>query len=308
VEDLKFYYLRPNLKNLIKMKKRNFYTIIMLVAAAGLIIPAFNSCKAPGKNIGLQLYSIRDSIGRDVPAAIAKVSKMGYKFVEPAGYNNGKIYDMEPAAFKALCDANGLSVVSSHSGHDLPDSASLAATMAWWDASIEAHAAVGARYLVQASMGQSAYRSLDTLKLYCDYFNSVGEKCKAKGIRFGYHNHDKELSTKLNGQTVYDFMLANTDPSKVIFEMDLYWVVVGGANPVDYFNKYPGRFELWHIKDKEELGASGMMNFKAYWENAAKSGLQYGIVEVEEYNFDQFTSCAKSLDFLNKAAYVVMPK
>ena len=226
-------------------------------------MPVFNSCKAPGKNIGLQLYSIRDSIGRDVPAAIAKVSKMGYKFVEPAGYSDGKIYDMEPAAFKALCEANGLKILSSHSGQALPDSAGMAATMAWWDACIDAHAAAGAIYLVQPFMGGSAYHSLDTLKLYCDYFNAIGEKCKAKGIRFGYHNHDKELSTKIDGQTVYDFMLANTDPSKVTFEMDLYWTVVGGANPVDYFNKYPGRFELWHIKDKEEVGASGMMDFKA---------------------------------------------
>jgi len=290
------------------MKKRIFFRIIMLIAAAGLFMPVFNSCKAPGKNIGLQLYSIRDSIGRDVPGAIAKVSKMGYKFVEPAGYSDGKIYNMEPAAFKALCESNGLKILSSHAGHSLPDSAGMAAAMEWWDACIDAHAAAGAIYLVQASMGRSAYNSLDTLKLYCDYFNAIGEKCKAKGIRFGYHNHDRELSTKIDGQTVYDFMLANTDPSKVTFEMDLYWVVVGGANPVDYFNKYPGRFELWHIKDKEEVGASGMMDFKAYWENAAKSGMQYGIVEVEEYNYDEFTSCQKSIEWLNKASFVVMPK
>ena len=289
------------------MKRRSLLTIIISVTIAGMFTSLFSSCKAPGKNIGLQLYSIRDSIGRDVPGAIAKVSKMGYTFVEPAGYSDGKFYGMEPSAFKALCEANGLSLLSSISGQALPDSANRATTMAWWDACIEAHAAVGTRYLVQASMGRSAYTSLDTLKLYCDYFNAIGEKCKSKGIRFGYHNHDKELSTLLDGQTVYDFMLANTDPSKVIFEMDLYWVVVGGANPVDYFNKYPGRFELWHIKDKEELGASGMMDFKAYWENAAKSGLQYGIVEVEEYNFDEFTSCQKSIDFLNMKPFVVMP-
>ena len=109
------------------MKKRSFFTIIMLVAAAGLILPAFNSCKAPGKNIGLQLYSIRDSIGRDVPAAIAKVSKMGYTFVEPAGYSDGKFYGMEPSAFKALCETNGLKILSSHAGHSLPDSAGRAA-------------------------------------------------------------------------------------------------------------------------------------------------------------------------------------
>ncbi|MBK7709677.1 MAG: sugar phosphate isomerase/epimerase [Bacteroidales bacterium] len=290
------------------MKKRSLFTIIMLIAAAGLFLPVFNSCKAPGKNIGLQLYSIRDSIGRDVPAAIAKVSKMGYKFVEPAGYQDGKFYGMEPAAFKALCDANGLKILSSHSGQALPDSAGWEATMAWWDACIDAHAAVGTTYLVQPFMGGNAYTSLDTLKMYASYFNAIGEKCKAKGIRFGYHNHDKEFSTKLDGQTVYDVLVTNTDPSKVIFEMDLYWTVVGGANPVDYFNKYPGRFELWHIKDKEEVGASGMMDFKSYWENAAKSGMVYGIVEVEEYNFDQYTSCQKSIEWLNDSPFVVMPK
>jgi sugar phosphate isomerase/epimerase len=290
------------------MKKRNFFTMAMLVAAAGLFLPALNSCKAPGKNIGLQLYSIRDSIVRDVPGAIAKVSKMGYKFVEPAGYSDGKFYNMEPAAFKSLCETNGMKIISSHSGQALPDSAGREANMAWWDECIEAHAAAGSVYLIQPSMGRGAYSSLDTLKLYCVYFNAIGEKCKAKGIRFGYHNHDKEFSTKLDGQTVIDFMLANTDPSKVTFEMDLYWAVVGGANPVDYFNKFPGRFELWHIKDKAEVGASGMMDFPAYWANAAKSGLQYGIVEVEEYNFDEYTSCQKSIDWLNEQPFVVMPK
>ena len=77
---------------------------------------------------------------------------------------------------------------------------------------------------------------------------------------------------------------------------------------MDYFNKYPGRFELWHIKDKAELGASGKMDFASIWAAAAKSGMKYGIVEVEEYNFDQFTSCKKSLDFLNSQSFVVMPK
>lgn len=291
------------------MKKINFSTIIMLLVVAGLSSTTFYSCtNAPQKNIGLQLYSLRDSIRHDVPGTIAKVNKMGYKFVEPAGYADGKFYDMEPSAFKALLVANNMTMLSSHTGRPVPDSTNLEETMAWWDACIDAHVAAGAKYIVQPSMGRTAYESLTGLKAYCDYFNAIGEKCNAKGIRFGYHNHDKELSTKLDGQTIYDFMLANTDPSKVMFEMDLYWAVVGGANPVDYFNKYPGRFELWHIKDKEEIGASGMMDFAAIWTGVAQSGMQYGIVEVERYNFDEFTSCKKSIDFLNAADYVVMPK
>ena len=291
------------------MKKISTISLVLLMAVIGIFFSTFNSCKMERqKNIGLQLYSIRDSIMKDVPAAIAKVGKMGYKFVEPAGYSNGKFYKMEPAAFKALCKSNGLKILSSHTGQALPDSANLVKTMAWWDTCINAHVAVGAKFLVQPFMGGEAYRSLDTLKRYCDYFNAIGEKCKARGIRFGYHNHDKELSTKLEGQTIYDFMLANTDPGKVFFEMDLYWVVMGGANPVDYFNKYPGRFVLWHIKDEAEIGASGKMDFAAIWGSSAKSGMKYGIVEVERYNFDEFTSCKISLDTLNAAPYVKMPR
>lgn len=291
------------------MKKRSIISIVLSMAVMAFILSAFYSCNTtPRKNIGLQLYSIRDSIKKDVPAAIAKVGKMGYKFVEPAGYADGKLYGMEPAAFMALCKKNGLKVLSSHVGQELPDSANMAKTMAWWDACIDAHVAAGAKFLVQPFMGAAAYRSLDTLKLYCDYFNKIGEKCKAKGIQFGYHNHDKEFSTMLNGHIMYEFMLANTDPQKVTFEMDLYWARMGGANPVDYFIKYPGRFQLWHIKDKKEVGADDFMNFAQIWAAAPKSGMQYGVVEVEEYNFDQFTSCKMSLDFLNATPYVVMPK
>jgi sugar phosphate isomerase/epimerase len=292
------------------MKKRSFVSIALIMAAGSLVILSLYSYTTkPQKNLGLQLYSIRDSIIKNVPAAIAKVGKMGYKFVEPAGYENGKLYGIDPAAFKALCQSNGLTILSSHVGQDLPDAANWGKTMAWWDACIDAHVAAGAKFLIQPFMGDGAYRSLDTLKRYCEYFNKVGEKCKARGIQFGYHNHDKEFSTNLGGQIIYDFMMANTDPTKVIFEMDLYWTVMGGANPVDYFNKYPGRIQLWHIKDKKEIGgAETMMDFPAIWAAAPKSGMQYGIVEIEEYSFDQFTSCQKSIDFLNNAPYVVMPK
>lgn len=291
------------------MKKTNLLAILMLFAVAGLAL-TLNSCGPKGKYIGLQLYSLRDSITKDVPGTIAKVHKMGYKFVEPAGYNDGKFYGLEAADFKALCDKNQLPVLSSHTGRPVPDSANYAETMAWWDKCIDAHVTAGCKYLVQPSMGRTAYESKAGLKAYCDYFNEIGAKCAAKGIRFGYHNHSNEFKPIPDDSTmvIYDYMLQNTDPSKVIFELDLYWCVEGGANPVDYFNKYPGRFELWHIKDKEEIGASGKMDFKSIWAAADKSGMKYGVVEVEKYNFDEFTSCQKSLEFLNNAEYVKMPE
>jgi sugar phosphate isomerase/epimerase len=289
------------------MKKNRILSFIVIMAVAGLMSTLLMSLKAP-KNIGLQLYSIRDSIYKNVPAAIEKVGKMGYTFVEPAGYNNGKFYNMTPADFKTLCTKNGLGLLSSHTGQALPDAANWDKVMAWWDVCIEAHNAAGIKYIVQPFMDGNAFKSLETLKKYCEYFNAVGDKCKAKGIRFGYHNHDKEFSTQLDGKTIYDFMLNNTDPSKVMFQLDLYWCVEGGKNPVDYFNKYPKRFVSWHIKDKEEIGASGTMDFEAIWKAAKKSGMKYGVVEVEKYNFDQFTSCKKSIDFLTAAKYVKMPR
>jgi sugar phosphate isomerase/epimerase len=232
---------------------------------------------------------------------------MGYTFVEPAGYRDGKFYGMDPVEFKALCEKNGMHVLSSHTSHDLPDSTNYEETMAWWDQCIDAHVAAGAKYIVQPSMGRSAYESIENIGKWCAYFNEVGEKCNAKGIRFGYHNHSNEFTTVFGDTILYDFMLQNTDPAKVMFQLDLYWCVEGGKNPVDYFNKYPGRFELWHIKDKEEIGASGMMDFASIWAARDVSGMKYGIVEVEKYNFDQFTSCAKSYEFLNNAEYIVMP-
>jgi sugar phosphate isomerase/epimerase len=289
------------------MKKFSYVSTVLLFALCGIFLTTFNSCK-PSKNIGLQLYSVRDSIFRDVPGAIKKVGAMGYKFVEPAAYGNGKFYGMEPAAFKALCDKNGLKILSSHTGMNAPDSAHWDKVMAWWDTCIAAHAALGVKYIVQPFMGDTAYITLDGLKLYVKYFTAVGEKCNAKGIRFGYHNHSGEFLTKLDSTTVvYDYLVQNTDPAKVTFELDLFWCVQGKANPVDYFNKYPGRFELWHIKDFKEVGASGKMDFAAIWAAAAKSGMKYGIVENEEYSFDEFTSCQKSIEWLNNQKFVVMP-
>lgn len=290
------------------MKKRFIISTVLIIIISGALLTLSGWMAAPKKNIGLQLYSIRDSIRKNVPAAIEKVAKMGYTFVEPAGYANGKIYGLDPVEFKNLCEKNGMKVLSTHVGQNRPaNKAAWDKTMAWWDQCIDAHVAAGAKYIVQPSMGNDAYKSLDSLKKWCAYFNAVGEKCNAKGLRFGYHNHSNEFTTVLDGNTVYDFMVENTDPSKVMFEMDLYWCVEGKKNPVDYFNKYPGRFELWHIKDEKEIGASGKMDFKAIWAAAKVSGMKYGVVEVERYSFDQFTSCQMSIDWLNGESYVVMP-
>ncbi len=280
--------------------------ILFLVVMVAFLFAGLSSCEtAPKeKTIGLQLWSVKDDMQKDAPATIAAVGEMGYKFVETAGYGDGKIYGMDPLAFKELCETNGLQFLGAHTGQDVPTEENWDKTMEWWDVCIAAHKSAGVKWIVQPWMGGTGYESLEGLKKYCEYFNAVGEKCNAAGIRFGYHNHDQEFTKELEGKPVYDWMLELTDPDKVMFQLDLYWIEHGGKNSLDYFAKYPGRFELWHIKDQAEVGASGKMDFAAIFAKRKQAGAEYGIVEVEEYNFTPIESCKKSIEFLKAADYV----
>jgi sugar phosphate isomerase/epimerase len=289
--------------------KSNVKKSLTIVALAVFAVGGIISCgpkapQKPAKELGIQLYSVRDDMQKDPRGTVKQIGAMGYSFVEAAGYGDGKFYGMEPAAFKALVDSSGMVFLASHTGQAVPDSANWEKTMAWWDQAIAAHKAAGVTYIVQPWMDSIGYQSLAGVQRYCDYFNAVGEKCNAAGIRFGYHNHSGEFA-EVEGQTIYDYMLKNTDPAKVMFEMDLYWITEGGKNPVDYFNAYPGRFELWHVKDKAEIGGQeSKMDFKPIFENAAKAGVKKYIVEIEEYHFSPIESAQKSLEFLMKADYV----
>jgi sugar phosphate isomerase/epimerase len=255
------------------------------------------------KSIGIQLWSVRDDMKKDAEATIQQLGEMGYSFIEAAGYGNGKFYGMEPMAFKNLLNKNGLQFTASHCGQALPDKENWDKTMQWWDECIEAHAKAGVQYIVQPFMDEKGYGSLEDLKRYCEYFNTIGEKCNAKGIRFGYHNHDKEFE-EVDGIIRYDYMLQNTEPEKVMFQLDLYWIKVGGKDALTYFKKYPKRFELWHVKDEKELGESGKMDFEPIFKKASQSGMKEIIVEVERYNYTPLKSVEKSLNFLMNASYV----
>ncbi|MGK7393439.1 MAG: sugar phosphate isomerase/epimerase family protein [Candidatus Cyclobacteriaceae bacterium M3_2C_046] len=280
-----------------KYLTRNFWMAMVLIIG-------FSACQQE-KNIGIQLYSVRDDMKNDPAGTVAKVGEMGYKFVETAGYSDGKFYGMEPVEFKKVVEEAGMKFVSSHTGQDVPDKETWDETMAWWDQSIAAHKAAGVKYIVQPWMGEVGYSSLAGLKQYCDYFNAVGQKCKEAGIQFGYHNHAKEFE-ELEGEVIYDYMLKNTDPELVTFQLDLYWINEGGKNAMDYFAKYPGRFKLWHVKDEKELGESGKMDFKTVFENQDDSGMEYYIVEVERYNYEPLESVNKSIQYLQDAEYVKM--
>ncbi|PWE01141.1 sugar phosphate isomerase/epimerase family protein [Marinilabilia rubra] len=281
------------------MKKSVIILLFILLATN------FTMCTSsePPKEIGLQLYSVRNSMKEAPKETVRKVGEMGYAFIEAAGYGDGEFYGMNPLEFKALVETSGMKFISSHTGRALPDSANWDKTMEWWDQCIDAHLEAGVKYIVQPWMGEQGYNSLEGLKKYCEYFNAVGQKCREKGIEFGYHNHDGEFA-ELEGEVIYDYMLQNTNPENVFFQLDLYWIKEGGKDAVYYFNEYPGRFLLWHVKDEKELGASGDMDFESSFELAGKAGVQYLIVEVEKYNFDPLESVEKSLQYLQNADFV----
>jgi sugar phosphate isomerase/epimerase len=253
----------------------------------------------PKKDIALQLYSLRDDIKKDYSRTIKKVGEMGYTAIEAAGYADGKFYGRTPEEFKADVEAAGMKVLSSHTTKSLSEkelaTKDFSESMKWWDQAIEAHKAAGMKYIVAPWL--DVPKTLKDLQTYCEYYNEIGKRCKENGMLFGYHNHDHEFR-KVEDKVMYDYMLENTDPEYVFFQMDVYWVVRGQQSPVDYFNRYKGRFALLHIKDDKELGQSGMIGFDAIFKNTDAAGVKHLIVEVEKYSFAPEESVKRSLDYL----------
>lgn len=290
------------------MKKKSIYSIALLLSVL-MLVPSCTQGKKEEpakakKDIYIQLYSVRDDIKGFYQETINKLAEIGYTGVEAAGYNHGKFYDLDPADFKKSIEDAGMEVLSSHASYPLaenPADTDWDAVWSWWDTAIQAHLDAGMKYIVFPRM--TTPTNLETLQAYCDYYNKIGEICNAAGLKFGYHNHNFEF-TEIEGEIMYDYMLKNTDPNKVFFQMDVYWVVEGGKDPVEYFNNYPGRFELLHLKDEKELGKSGKVDFANIFNNIAKSGAKYNIVEVERYTGTPLEGVEESYNFLIDADFV----
>ena len=268
--------------------------------------------EAPKKEMAVQLYSARTLIGtpelfaKNHKYVLSRLVQMGFTGAEPAGYENGKFYGMEPAAFKAVMDEAGLSLVSSHTSHTLTPqqlaSGNFADALGWWDACIAAHKAAGIPRLVMSwSQPLSNETELRTMAAYLD---AVGKRCREAGIKFGYHSHSHEFKP-VAGTTMMDWFISHTTPENVFFEMDVYWAVIGGVSPVAYMKKYPGRFELLHIKDQFEIGQSGMVGFEAIFNNFGVAGTKGYVVELEQASTPNILKgLRESALYLRNASYV----
>jgi len=247
------------------------------------------------KKIGVQAYSVRDALQEDFSGSMKKIADMGYEYIEAYGLSlDGKLFGMTPAEYKKIVDDLGMKVISSHATYFTPDQA---------PALIEASQAAGLEYLVIPWLGEEL--RTDYMKI-ADNLNKVGELVNQAGLKFGYHNHNFEFE-KQGDKYPLEIMLENTDPDLVTFEMDIYWVVNAGADPMALINKYPGRFSLYHVKDanpelEQTTVGQGIIDFKELLSARKKAGLDYYFVEDERTD-DPFGNLKAAIDYLNQLEF-----
>jgi sugar phosphate isomerase/epimerase len=255
-----------------------------------------------GKPIGLQLYTVRDQLEKDVPGTLKEVAAIGYKEVEI--YD---LYGMSAAQFTKLLKDNGLTAVS---GHYL-----LNVEKTQWEKKVEEARELGLKYMVHAILDPEERKSLDDYKRHVELFNKIAEQTHKAGMQFCYHNHNFEFQ-KFDGVTVYDYLFKHLDPHLVQFEMDCFWVTHAGQDPVALFKKHPGRFPLLHIKDAKagippstefdarmglfaEVG-KGTIDWKRIFAAAPQGGMKHFFVEQDYCEVPPLESIKISYEFLHK--------
>lgn len=279
------------------MKRREFVQTASFAAVGMLSLPSFLAAGKGQKNIGLQLYTLRDTIGKDPKGVLQKVAGFGYKELETYGYADGKIFGLDFTEFNKFVKGLGMTVVSGHYGLDKIKGDT-------WLKAVEDAKKNGQKYMVVPYINEPERKTIDSYKKICADLNAAGEVCNKNGIRFGYHNHAFEFEN-VEGQIPFDLMLKELDPKKVGMEMDIFWVVNAGHDPIKYFTKYPGRFEQWHVKDMDkndrtknaDIG-TGTIDYKPIFAQAKLSGMKHWYVEQETYPGDPIDSVAASAKFL----------
>jgi sugar phosphate isomerase/epimerase len=243
--------------------------------------------------IGVQLYSVRGLMQEDFAGTLEAVAAAGYDEVEFAGY-----FGREPAEVRALLERVGLAAPASH----VP----LAALRDDLEGTLETAKTAGHRHLVCPWLAPEERDSIARYRAHAAFFNEVGAACREAGLGFAWHNHDFELEP-IDGTVPLDVLLEETDPQLVSFEIDLYWTVHGGGDPLDYFDRDPGRFSLCHVKDRTADGemvdvGAGAIDFAAIFARSQQAGLEYFFVEHDE-PADPLASIAASHDYLRTLTF-----
>ena len=263
------------------LRRRTFLKTAISGAAVTAISGSLTSCfsnashsKGSLNNFGIQLYSLKDVMPGDPKGVLKKLAGMGYTQIESYEGDKGMFWGMTNTEFKKYIEGLGLNMISSHCNYkeDFEKKAAEAAE-------------IGMKYLISPYVGPQ--KKVDDFKKIAEEFNQAGDICKKAGIRFAYHNHAYSFEP-VEGQLPQDVMMQNTNPDTVDFEMDIYWVDTAGANPIEWFEKYPNRFRLCHIKDRLKgapkdgenyscVVGTGEIDFPKVLKVAKEKGLEYYI-------------------------------
>jgi len=274
------------------LNNRREFLKISAAGALGMTLLGPLGCKPAAIDrksfgVGLQLYTIRDAMTADALGSLKKVSDLGFKNIELANYSNGQFYGFAPKEFKKIVNDLGMDIISSHTQ---VEAAGITVDNAQKMA--DDHAELGVKYCVQPWV-EEVDRNIESYKKMVGDWNEVGRIMKGVGIQFGYHNHNFEFLNIDGIVPYYDIFMAEMDPELITMEIDFFWVNKAGQDPVEMFKKYPGRFQLFHMKDMLERQApyfdvikdditsvgAGVIDFKTILASKEVAGMKYMFVE-----------------------------
>lgn len=273
--------------------RREFLIRTGAFAAGVMLLPGCTTSSASDGNYGVQLYTFREEMAADPKGTLKQIADIGIKQIESARSPKGHYYGLSPKEMKTVCADLGMTLRSGHV--HLDDQ---------WDKTMEEAVEAGQEYVICSTMPTDG-QTVDNYKSVAEAFNRAGEQCKKLNLKFGYHNHGYEFESD-NGQVLYDVLLDNCQADLVYMELDLGWVIVGGKDPLDYFERYEGRFPLWHLKDMDmtkkestEFGKGGL-DIARMLSSKKESGVKYIFIEQEEYASTPLESMKYNMDFLSR--------
>ena len=295
------------------MDRRTFFGVLSGAAATALLSRKTVWAAEEHKinPIGIQLYTVRDALKRDYDGTLAQLAQMGYREVE-----SGKDHDKpDPHEMRDALMRHGLTSPSYHvDWKSLGDD---------WPNVIEANKIVGRTYLVNPWIDEEVRDKPDGWKHAADTLNRAGETAHKADIQFAYHNHWIEFVPLADGTLPYDILLKNLDSNLVKMEMDLGWITVGGQDPVKYFERYPGRFPMVHVKDVHQVPdaasvrssrfagehmtiladvGTGVIDWKRIFAHSQQAGIKHYFVEHDNPK-DCLKTAQVSCEYLQKLRF-----
>ncbi|WP_027386425.1 sugar phosphate isomerase/epimerase family protein [Chryseobacterium gregarium] len=284
------------------MHRRDFIQLSSL-GLLGLYSCGAANFKNSKRTLGIQVYTVRDAISENPEKTLERLAHSGFTGLEIYGYN-GNFFGKTKNEFKAILKNTGLQVISSHHTTGMLH-AEKGTLLNNWEQSVDDLHDIGAKYMVCSYLFPEE-RTADHYRKLPELLNRSGERTRQAGMQMAYHNHDFEFEKFDGRQTVYDYILENTSPELVKMELDLYWISKAGKDPLAYFEKYPKRFPLWHVKDMKagskdftEIG-KGTIDFKRIFEAREKAGLDYWFLEQDSSDKDIFESIAISQKYISE--------